>query len=73
MGIRKVAKKEIKPLGISDLRLGAGDVGLQGSDTRIDQLSVPPAGKGAEWLEGKPEEIAQKVLAILKERGGLAQ
>jgi electron transfer flavoprotein beta subunit len=73
MGIRKVAKKEIKPLGISDLPLGANDVGLQGSDTRIDQLSVPPAAKGAAWLEGKPEEIAQKVLAILKERGGLAQ
>lgn len=73
MGIRKVAKKEIKPLGVSDLPLGAGDVGLLGSDIRIDQLSIPPAGKGAEWLEGKPEEIAQKVLAILKERGGLAQ
>jgi electron transfer flavoprotein beta subunit len=73
MGIRKVAKKEIKPLGISDLPLGAGDVGLQGSDIRIDQLSVPPSGKGAEWLEGKPEEIAREVLAILKERGGLAQ
>ena len=73
MGIRKVAKKEIKPLGISDLPLGVDDVGLHGSDIRIDQLSVPPGGKGAEWLEGKPEEVAQKVLAILKERGGLAQ
>jgi electron transfer flavoprotein beta subunit len=73
MGIRKVAKKEIKPLGISDLSLGAGDVGSQGSDIRVDQLSIPPTGKGAEWLEGNPEEIAQKVLAILKERGGLAQ
>ena len=73
MGIRKVAKKEIKPLGISDLPLAAEDVGLQGSDIRVDQLSLPPAGKGAEWLEGKPEEIAQKLLAILKERGGLTQ
>ncbi len=72
-GIRKVAKKEIKPLGISDLHLGAEEVGRQGSGTRIDQLFIPPAGQGAEWLQGKPEEIAEKVVAILKERGGLTQ
>jgi electron transfer flavoprotein beta subunit len=71
MGIRRVAKKEIKPLGISDLSLEAADAGLLGSDIRIDRLSIPPAGKGAEWLEGKPDEIAQKVLTVLKDRGGL--
>lgn len=71
MGIRKVAKKEIKVLGASDLNLKSEEVGLTGSDTRLEKVFLPPMGEGAEILEGKPEEVALKVFDILKDKGGL--
>lgn len=71
MGIRKVAKKEIKTLGASDLNLKTEEVGLSGSDIRLEKIFLPLVGEGAEMLEGKPEELALKVFDILKDRGGL--
>jgi electron transfer flavoprotein beta subunit len=72
MGIRKVAKKEIKTFGAADLNLKAEEVGLPGSDIRVDKIFLPPVGEGATLLEGNPEEISLKVIDILKEKGGLA-
>jgi electron transfer flavoprotein alpha/beta subunit len=72
MGIRKVAKKEIRILGASDLKLKAEEVGLSGSDIRLERVFLPPVGEGAVMLEGKPGELALKVFDILKDRGGLA-
>lgn len=72
MGIRKVAKKEIKTLGTADLNLKSEEVGFAGSDIQLDKVFLPPVGEGAELLAGKPEEIAQKVFDILKEKGGVA-
>ena len=72
MGIRKVAKKEIKTLGISELQLKPEEVGLSGSDIQIEKVFFPPVGEGATMLAGKPEEIASKVFDILKDKGGLA-
>ncbi len=72
MGIRKVAKKEIKALGASDLNLKAEEIGLSGSHLRLEKIFVPPVGEGAQMLDGKPEEIASKVFDILKDKGGLA-
>jgi len=71
MGIRKVAKKEIKAFGASDLNLNPKEVGVSGSDIRLEKIFLPPVGEGAEMLEGKPEEIATKVFEILKDKGGL--
>jgi electron transfer flavoprotein beta subunit len=71
MGIRKVSKKEIKTLGASDLNLKTEEVGLSGSDIRLEKIFLPPVGEGAEMLEGKPEELALKVFDILKDKGGL--
>jgi electron transfer flavoprotein beta subunit len=72
MGIRKVAKKEIKTLKTSDLNLKPEEVGAAGSDIRLEKVFLPPVGEGAEMLEGKPEDIAAKVFDILKDKGGLA-
>ena len=72
MGIRKVAKKEIKTFGTSDLNLKAEEVGLSGSYIQLEKIFLPPVGEGAEMLEGKPEEISSKVFDILKDKGGLA-
>jgi len=71
MGIRKVAKKEIKTFGVSDLNLKAEEVGLSGSYIQLEKIFLPPVGEGAQMLEGKPEEIASKVFHILKDKGGL--
>jgi electron transfer flavoprotein beta subunit len=71
MGIRKVAKKEIKTFGVSDLNLMTEEVGLSGSYIQLEKIFLPPVGEGAQMLEGKPEEIASKVFDILKEKGGL--
>jgi electron transfer flavoprotein beta subunit len=72
MGIRKVAKKEIKALGASNLNLKPEEVGAAGSDIRLEKVFLPPVGEGAEMLQGKPEDIAAKVFDILKDKGGLA-
>ncbi len=72
MGIRKVAKKEIKTLRASDLNLKGEEIGVAGSDIRLEKVYLPPSGEGAEIWEGKPEEIAVKVFEILKDKGGLA-
>jgi electron transfer flavoprotein beta subunit len=71
MGIRKVAKKEIKALGVSDLNLKAEEVGVPGSYIQLEKIFLPPVGEGAQILDGKPEEIASKVFGILKDKGGL--
>jgi electron transfer flavoprotein beta subunit len=73
MGIRKVAKKEIKALGVSDLNLKTEEVGVLGSYIRLEKIFLPPVGEGAQMLEGKPEDIASKVFDILKDKGGLTQ
>ncbi len=71
MGIRKVAKKEIKTFGTGDLNLKPEEVGASGSDIRLEKIFLPPVGEGATMLEGKPEDIAAKVFDIVKEKGGL--
>jgi electron transfer flavoprotein beta subunit len=73
MGIRKVAKKEIKTFGVSDLNLKTEEVGLSGSYIQLEKIFLPPVGEGAQMLEGKPEEVASKVFDILRDKGGLTQ
>jgi electron transfer flavoprotein beta subunit len=72
MGIRKVAKKEIKTYGATDLNLKAEEVGLPGSSLRVLKIFPPVVGQGATLLDGNPEEVSLKILGILKEKGGLA-
>jgi electron transfer flavoprotein beta subunit len=72
MGIRKVAKKEIKALGLADLAMKPDETGESGSKTLIERVFLPPVGEGAQILEGTAESIAEKVTSILKEKGGVA-
>ncbi len=71
MGIRKVAKKEIKALGLGELALKADEAGEAGSRTLIEKVFPPPVGEGAQMLEGTMDEIAERVVAIVKEKGGV--
>ena len=67
-GIRQVASVPIPTLGAPDLKIGAGECAAK--VRRLDYF-VPPAGKGAEMLEGKREEVVEQLLNLLKAKGGL--
>lgn len=72
MGIRKVRSKEVPVMGFRDLDFEPGDVGENGNLLRLVGISQPPAGKEAEILEGSPAELAERILELVKERGGVA-
>jgi electron transfer flavoprotein alpha/beta subunit len=69
MGIRKAMQKEVKVMGLAEIGLSENDVGEAGSWLRIEKLYVPPVEKQAEFLKGSPDEIATKIVEILKSRG----
>ena len=70
-GIRKVASVDIPELGLSDLGLPADQVGEAGSRVKRVDYFVPEMGEGAEILEGDSEEVATKLIELLKARGGI--
>jgi electron transfer flavoprotein beta subunit len=47
--------------------LSSGD-GSQGSGVKVRRMFKPESGTRAEMIEGEPEEIADKIVGILKER-----
>ena len=67
-GIRKVAKLEIPVKGAGDLGLDAG--ALAAGVKRLDYF-VPEMGEGAEMLEGDTDEIIEKLIDMLKAKGGI--
>ncbi|MEM3577031.1 MAG: electron transfer flavoprotein subunit beta/FixA family protein [Candidatus Bathyarchaeia archaeon] len=69
MGIRKAMQKEIKVVSLAETGLSEADVGEAGSWLRIEKLYVPPVEKQAEFLKGSPDEVAAKIVEILKSRG----
>jgi len=70
-GIRKVASIEIPVHSAGDLGVAEGTVG--GSGARIKRLDyfVPDPGEGAEILEGSTDEIIDKLIELLKAKGGI--
>lgn len=53
----------------SDLAVEAHRIGLDGSPTRILNVFVPEAKRHCQMLTGNPEEVAEKLAAVLEERG----
>ena len=70
--VRKVAAIEIPVLGMGEIGIGEASVGFQGSKIEIEKLFLPPEGEGAEIISGSPEEAAERLAAILKEKGGIS-
>lgn len=70
-GIRKVASVEIPVHGSADLGIAAGSVGAAGAKVKRMDYFVPPMGEGAEMLEGSSDEIAEKLIELLKSKGGI--
>ena len=65
-GIRKVASVEIPVLDAAALGIEAEAPKVR----RVDYF-VPVAGAGAEMIEGSTEEVATKIVDLLKAKGGI--
>jgi electron transfer flavoprotein beta subunit len=70
-GIRKVASVEIPVLKGSDLGISAEVAGKAAAKVKLADYFVPPLGKGAEMLAGSTDEIIDKLIELLKAKGGL--
>ncbi len=70
-GIRKVASLEIPVHGADDLGISPESVGKTGAKARCVDYFVPELGEGAEMLEGSEDEILDKLIEILRSKGGL--
>jgi electron transfer flavoprotein beta subunit len=70
-GIRKVASVEIPVMNAAALGLDGAGLGSAGARVKRLDYFVPPAGAGAEILEGSTEEITAKLIDLLKAKGGL--
>ena len=70
-GIRKVASVDIPVLGAADLGIDAAGVGDSGARVKRIDYFVPQLGEGAEILEGSNEEVAGKLIDLLKAKGGI--
>jgi electron transfer flavoprotein beta subunit len=70
-GIRKVASVDIPVRGADDLGLSSDMIGKTGSKVKRLDYFVPEPGEGAEMLEGSSDEILNKLLEILKSKGGI--
>ena len=70
-GIRKVASVDIPVWGASDLGIDTATVGESGANVKRINYFVPDLGEGAEILDGSNEEIAEKLIDLLKAKGGI--
>ncbi|MGD9307000.1 MAG: electron transfer flavoprotein subunit beta, partial [Desulfobacterales bacterium] len=70
-GIRKVASVDIPVWGPSDLGIDTATVGEAGANVKRVDYFVPELGEGADILEGSMEEIADKLIELLKAKGGI--
>jgi electron transfer flavoprotein beta subunit len=70
-GIRKVASVDIPVLAAADLGIDAAAAGESGAWVKRIDYFVPQLGEGAEILEGSNEEVAEKLIDLLKAKGGI--
>lgn len=70
-GIRKVASVEIPTLGAAEIGVDPGAVGHAAAKVKRTDYFVPSLGKGAEILGGDADEIAEKLIELLRAKGGL--
>jgi len=69
MALRKAMQKEIRALGLADIGIEQKETGQAGSWMRIENMFAPPVEKQAELLAGSSEEVATRIVEILRSRG----
>ena len=70
-GIRQVASVPIPTYGASGLGLNGGSAGASAAKVKRVDYFTPPLGKGAEILSGSRDENVDKLIGMLKAKGGL--
>jgi electron transfer flavoprotein beta subunit len=70
-GIRQVASVPIRTFGAGELGLDEDAAGEAAAKVKRVDYFIPAAGKGAEMLEGSREEIIEKLIGLMKAKGGL--
>lgn len=70
-GIRKVASVDIPTHSCGDLGMDPASVGAAGAKVKRTDYFMPELGDGAEMLEGSMEEKIDKLIELLKAKGGL--
>ena len=70
-GIRQVASVPIPTLGSSELGVDGGSVGEGAAKVKRLDYFLPALGKGAEMLAGSREENIDKLVELLRAKGGL--
>ncbi len=70
-GIRKVASVDIPVHSASDLGVDPNSIGEKGAKIKRIDYFVPELGEGAEILEGSMEEMSEKLVELLKAKGGI--
>ena len=65
-GIMQAKRKPIATPDPAELGLGAGDVGAEGSRLEVVSIAFPPAGAGAEVIEGDPAAAAKSLVEKLQ-------
>lgn len=70
-GIRQVASVEIPVLGASELGIAAASVGRCAAKVQRTDYFLPAMGKGAEILDGKRDEVIEKLIELVRTKGGL--
>ena len=70
-GIRQVASVEIPTLGSAELGIAFTTVGESAANVKREDYFVPAAGKGAEILHGNREVSVDKLIELIKAKGGL--
>ena len=71
-GIRQVASMPIPTLGTSQLGIDPAKVGKAAAKVQRTDYFVPAAGKGAQILQGKQEEIIDQLIELVAAKGGLS-
>ncbi len=70
-GIMAAKKKEIRTVSSSDLGIDPNEVGGTAARMTSIRLAPPPKGKGAEIVEGSPDEVAQELVKRIREKTGV--
>lgn len=70
-GIRQVANVEIPTLGAPELGVDTAAVGEGAVKVKRVDYFVPALGKGAEMLQGSRDEVLDKLVEMVKAKGGV--
>lgn len=70
-GIRQVASVPIPTYGVSELSLEPQLVGSGAAKVKRVDYFTPPAGKGAQILEGSRKEVVEQLVELVRTKGGL--